>query len=1040
MPKVPTKLYKIGKEIVEARHMGEALGLKRALVEEGKVSHMTPIVEHAPEQKLGATTVVEAPQAKNGTVRVAPGIAAMGAMPDINVNPLDALRGAGQAWQSTVVDPIAGALKNTLTPEMQVQGQTYQTASPASNFILETAADPVNYIPGGAGAIIGGAQMAAQYADGGVVKKADEQPAMMFDDLQPDTAAAPAASAAGDFDSLVDDGDNTAQKAGAFAIGAADSATLGLAGAGLNVLHKIAPETVPGAEERAKIAAAQPGYHMAGQVSGLFAPGGAGSLMTKAGEAVAAKLAAKTLSGRIGSAAARGAVENVIFASGDETAKMFMNDPHQTAESVAANLGLSAVIGGALGGTVGGVGELWDMGPGKKLKGVLSGLKAKSEGLTATEAKLAGLDLPPEIIASMEPGFAKEQGIALQQSDTFAGRNFQKNLDETYRKIEDSANEVVGHTRGSIEKLDTDAHVAGAEIRSTLEKEIKAKYEPLRQEYKAIEDKLVGTQVLPDLKAKIEQQVTELIASEGLAKAAKTAPGLLNMAKGVLEDLGSQTTAQDLRQLARNITESAPFGSEKYQIGKKLSNIIKAGQDEATASAAAKLGPDFAANFKQTQSQYRALKQQLNELNDYLRIGRPQGTESFVQNLRNKLDAKDVVSRLTKDSVELRQLLEKNFPEAAAQARRHEMDVLLEKSKTKDGTAIDVTKLEKNLGKMDPTSRAQLLNEEQLTQLSKLHDVATRLPKNDNYSGTAKALERAWGYIPSAAGGMAGLLAGDDHNVLLGVLGAAAAHQATPALRLAALRFLASDAPISARGFASMIGMAKNAAKGEAKMNQAVESVFEKAKNGTAEVKPESIEKLKKQVDAISENPELLMDIGEHVGHYMPETAAATAEAASRNVLYLSSLRPQIAPLSPLDGIRKVSQQEESDYNRALQIAENPLVVLDAVKNGSLDPKDLQHLQTMHPKSYARMQEKLNQELIKRLQQGETLPYKTQLGMSVFLKQPMASSLQPQAIMAAQPKPLPPKAPSASSMQGLQKMPTMYMTPGQANQLQKLKH
>ena len=39
-----TKLYKIGKELVEARNMGEALGIRRALQAEGKIAEGALIV------------------------------------------------------------------------------------------------------------------------------------------------------------------------------------------------------------------------------------------------------------------------------------------------------------------------------------------------------------------------------------------------------------------------------------------------------------------------------------------------------------------------------------------------------------------------------------------------------------------------------------------------------------------------------------------------------------------------------------------------------------------------------------------------------------------------------------------------------------------------------------------------------------------------------------------------------------------------------------------------------------------------------------
>lgn len=1079
MPKLPPRIYKIGKETVERAHYGEALKARRELAEAGKVGHSTPIVE------------VEATP-KNGKVTVVPGIAAMGAAPNVSM-PNEILKTAANAWQSNVVDPIANTLKSQMSPVIQVGEQQYPTANLVTDTGISLASDPLNYIDGPVGAAVGAAQMAASYADGGVVSKADEQPqdegvqAYDISGAQPQLGHLPhdqveGALASGRFslpqgstlDVVSPDGElgtiPAEQATGAFkagykyatpalaketkygtdlevaktaAEGALDSATFGLSGAATNIGYKIAPDIFASPEDRLARAETNPNARMVGQVAGLFAPTGAGSLMAKAGEAVAAKLAAKTVIGKLGSAAAKSAVENVIFQTGDEAAKMFMSDPHQTAETAITNLGLSAVIGGTLGGTLGGVGMLWNAGPGKKLAQVLGGLKGKAAGLSAEEARLAGLELPPEVIASMEPGFAKEQGVALQQSDTLAGRTYQKNLGNTYTQLENSAAEAVGADATRVKHLDDlSDHASGEKLRKSLEEEVRTTYEPINKEYKTAEKTFSNAELHPDLRASLETEITNYAANKGLAKAVDSEG--MDLVQKTLSALGKQENAQDLRLMAQNLADKHGYGKDTYIVARDLGRMIKVAQDSATAAAAESIGGmAFGQEFKALQGRYRAYKTKLDDLASYMGLGRVGGTENFSKVLREKLDSAVLAQRLTKDSVELRTLLTDNFPQTAQTVKDHAKDQLIAKSRVKSGEAIDINKLAKNLEKLDPESRATLFSPEQLAQLSKLHSIAEKLPKNDNYSGTAKALSRQWGAIPAAAGGMAGMMMGDnEHNAVLGAIGGAMLHQATPALRLATLRFLATEAPISAQGFKAMLGMAKNVAKGEAKLNTAVEEVFTGAKNGTAQIDNKAIEKLKQQVNAVSEKPELLLGMGDHIGHYMPDAAEATAMAASRNVMYLASLRPQTAPMSPLDGIRKVSKQEESEYNRALEIAENPLVVLDHVRNGRLDAKDLQHLQNLAPQMQTRMQQKLTDQLVKHLHDGGTVPFKTQLGLSVFLKQPMSSSLQPQAIMAAQPRPMAPTATggvnsTATGMKSLQKMPGMYQTTSQARQSQR---
>ncbi len=75
------------------------------------------------------------------------------------------------------------------------------------------------------------------------------------------------------------------------------------------------------------------------------------------------------------------------------------------------------------------------------------------------------------------------------------------------------------------------------------------------------------------------------------------------------------------------------------------------------------------------------------------------------------------------------------------------------------------------------------------------------------------------------------------------------------------------------------------------------------------------------------------------------------------------------------------------------------------------------------------------------------IPYKTRIGLSMFLAQPMDSTMTPSGIMAAQPK-APQQAPQAGtpqsngphSMKNINKLATSYLTPTQARESARLKH
>lgn len=1200
------QIFKVGDIAFEALNPAAAKNLAKQMMDKGLVPHGTPLVNALEEARpsLGGLKVIDTepvkkfgrviqPEAEQAAKVADEGIdpltmkpikraAAIAGMPMVDASPMDALRGLGKAWQENIVDPTAAALKSKLTPDVQVGGQAFPTSSPVSNMILDTAADPLNYVPGGAGAMLGAGQAVSGFANGGLVQEpgidiydiSGTEPVkgtIGHEEVVPaiqsgsfafaQNAKIPVISPDGQMGTIDGSEFNAALEAGfQYATpqmrneakfgtagqqlrtgieGAVDMASFGLAGAASDRLGLSTPE------ERLARKEVNPVAYGAGQVGGLFTPIGAGAVAAKAGQAVIRGAQATTALGRIGSKAAAAAVENVVFSSSDEVAKRFMNDPNQTAESVIANLGLSAVVGGGFGATLGAVPEIWKLGPGKKVQGILEGLNKRSEGITGLDEvsakpfvhmpataeefsniisqvrqhpdplykanitpytpeeyaqfrtflapdkksgyavkpdgelisvfslakgrgaglvddavinnnaqKLDAFDIngklpklygkymdeverlkfadeyapadwnydaigrPDVVIMKLNPGKLpsslnipdemkaalsnspelKQMAAELFESGTTAGRKAQASLDNFKASVDDATAAAVGKNKAGVEALsDLSDHAAGVEIREAVQKQVERTYEPLRKRYKQMEDKFVQSPIAIETRQGLDEGLGQLIVNKGLLKAVDEEP--LRLVQNTLSKLSSQATAQDLRLMAQNLADAHPHGKSTFKIAGDMVRLIKTAQDETTALAAHRIGPEVGAQFKALQSEYRQFKTQLEEMSSYLGIGRPPGAETFSKHLKGKLDGVDVINRLTKDRVELRELLAQHYPEAAAIAKRHELDVLLAKSRNKELTAIDVNKLAKNLEKLDPESRAAMLNSEQLQKLSQLKEVVDKIPKRLNPSGSAGTLDRLWRGIPASAGGMGALMMGGNPimGALMGELARYMGREAPDAVKLAMLKYLGSGAPTNAAAFKAAVGLANSALKAEKATNKAVKAVIE---GGALDLKKVSTDKLRKQVEQIEVNEGRLLEVGAEAGHYAPDTAAVISMSAVRNLRYLASLRPSTASLSPLDAPRKVAANEEAEYERALQIAENPLIILKGVQEGRLNPKDIQHLQQLSPAMAQSLRDKLLQQV---MQTDGKIPYKTQLGLSAFLGQPLSSSMQPQAIQASQP-------------------------------------
>lgn len=213
---------------------------------------------------------------------------------------------------------------------------------------------------------------------------------------------------------------------------------------------------------------------------------------------------------------------------------------------------------------------------------------------------------------------------------------------------------------------------------------------------------------------------------------------------------------------------------------------------------------------------------------------------------------------------------------------------------------------------------------------------------------------------------------------------------------------LSSEA--SGPGLKTAIEYGLQVAKGEALVTKAAKNVF---KSG-AEVIPmrqvaeNDREKLDKRLQELQTNPESLLAVGGDVGHYLPEHNSAMGETAMRSVQYLNSLRPNTQRRAPLDQEPKPSQMQNAPYKRALNIAIQPLSVMTHIKEGTLIPQDVVSLKTMYPALYPKLAQNLTNSMINHVSDGGTVPYKTRMPLSIFLGEPLDSSLTASSISSAQ--------------------------------------
>jgi len=237
--------------------------------------------------------------------------------------------------------------------------------------------------------------------------------------------------------------------------------------------------------------------------------------------------------------------------------------------------------------------------------------------------------------------------------------------------------------------------------------------------------------------------------------------------------------------------------------------------------------------------------------------------------------------------------------------------------------------------------------------------------------------------------------------------------------------------------------------KGEAMLAKGAKNIFK----ASSEVLPVSAipslrqrEQLIKLVSKYQENPEALTTaINGSLGGYMPNQALAMGKTLGSATQFLANNDKKDAKQAPLDSVPKESKAQQAARINALNIAEQPLIVLSKVKDGTITPSDINALQSMYPELYTKMQAKVSNELMEHINRGGIVPYKMRGSLSLFLGQPIDSSFFPGSIIAAQPLPQNASTPQAGvtkikhSTKPLTNYAQQYQTAGQARQINKIK-
>lgn len=738
-----------------------------------------------------------------------------------------------------------------------------------------------------------------------------------------------------------------------------------------------------------------PILHALGQGAGM-------GLATAVGQPEAAATAT------VGDAALKSATEMLLLQSGDEVSKMFAHDPEQTMQTAAADMGIAGVLG-----LVGG-----------------AGMKAGGQGLTKLFEKSGNGELGQLLGAVREkvsvPAYGPEQAADPMLRAALEG---DPNATETLRGLLVSSspsgdlardtvaahrNEVVedlvkglGFTKEQAESLP--AHLSenaiGRDVQSTLAKEMREQTEPIVDQLNAAKARVAGSEVPEARLSAIEDDLKRLQGADEYASS-PGGPAFKHIQRQI-EELPNLTTVGRLSAKSGQIYKELSDPS-LWHLSGQLRGIFDAHSEDSIVEAlqAAGHSPQKLLELTEAKAGYRELKTTIEDLNHELHAGRFAGPESFAKAVSENLTPEDLLRRLgAKDNADFSSTLTQKFPQTAAKLRDYQMKELVGKAveKARAGEWLNHKYLLDQVEKWSPEFRAETLDPAQSYAVQAAGQRLAALPTPFK-APIGSTLERVIKTIPKGVSSLFGLVSGHPTmGMLAEALNEYGIKRAPDQLRVAMLRFLGQGpSEIQPTAFRALSRLVEATSKAQSAVTRAADAVVSGSK--IPSLRPLlSTAELKAVEDSINQFRQVgQQDDGTQPFHYANGEGQEAGALTARIADVLSAAKPSTLPSGPFADPRKPSKAAQTAYERTANLANQPTLLFQHLKDGSLTISDVHTVATIYPKLYQNMVSKLSNSMIEAKAKDGVVSYRLRLGASRFMGHPLDATLQSQAIQAAQ--------------------------------------
>lgn len=748
----------------------------------------------------------------------------------------------------------------------------------------------------------------------------------------------------------------------------------------------------------------------------------------------AANIGATTTLGKIAAgatAAATGAAaESALYGIGQSISEAGMGkyagvDLPTAAESVMAHAGLSAVLGGGLGGLFGLGSEVAGKTYAKLFPGVSSPskiiedtipefghvgreidmvnrsaeerasfeaarnkLKKNADEIGAAALMLDDAPVTEGMLSGSEHFQRIEQGI--RNRGTPVGVAIQEQYNKGWQATSKKINEMLGpETKTSLSDL-------GSKLKTGISEKFEQQLAPIQDLYAQIKEFTPHFDVSIPQRKTFGKDIMKIADQEGLTPSMAQHKYL----SGISKDMMHIDTLQKLQNfrtaLGKEVSPETRYisGVVRDKLNDIEDKIVRGSLKQVLPEEQQAFADDILNKMSEAKSKYRDLREKMAKVGKNV-LGKRKiyGPQDFLDALEDGKTTEQFAKALLKrENSEFMGFVQKEFPNEFQEIMNFHRQELRESALR--GGEFNPRAALKNINDLEPQMQNMLFGEGEKGTLRAADIYLKAFPPNFNPSGTsaAEAYQRWLG------GGVF------DAVKAIGAMGYDAAQKAR--VGMAAKRV---------QDVHTLVGMEKAVVKSVRAIQSGAKMVFD-AKDRAIPFGASSLaekmlphDEIKKTISQIKEaanNPEYLIDrLGkntEGLAQAAPETTQNLQATATRAVQYLAMGAPDLTSPYPLGDNPEPSPIELNVFAEKLHFLKNPNSVFKEIAGGTLVPEHIEALSMVYPSLYKNMQTAVMNHMVDAISKKKKINYRTKNMLSLFLNQDLDSSVTSDSIMKNQ--------------------------------------